>query len=90
LSVPGAMYEGTPREVRRARRQSFPSPGVSLSLPRRQHRLPVGQAPLSLADPDIFHAIRGSVNFLYMRTRMDIAFPISVISRHQGTPFRST
>eukprot|EP00873_Tetraselmis_striata_P002937 jgi/Tetstr1/423201/TSEL_001321.t1 len=44
------------------------------------------KAPLSREDHETYRAILGSVNFLAMRTRPDLAFAISVLSRFQSAP----
>eukprot|EP00873_Tetraselmis_striata_P041458 jgi/Tetstr1/461722/TSEL_006812.t1 len=44
------------------------------------------KAPLSREDHETYRAILGSVNFLTMCTRPDLAFAISVLSRFQSAP----
>eukprot|EP00873_Tetraselmis_striata_P040371 jgi/Tetstr1/460635/TSEL_005832.t1 len=44
------------------------------------------KAPLSREDHEMYRAILGSVNFLTMCTRPDLAFAISVLSRFQSAP----
>jgi hypothetical protein len=49
---------------------------------------PADELPFSPADHETFRAILGSVNFLCMCTRPDIAFAINVISRRQTSPLQ--